>query len=402
MVVVAGVANASRVSSAVEVSSVFVPALVAEFGWSRTLIASATTLGGVATALSGPIVGRILDRYGGRIVVPLGALAVGAGCIALASVQTAAVFVVVYALVRMAGQSFMQFPNQVTVAKWFERRRGTATALLVGIGSVGLIVAPVAVQAIIGRAGIGAAWIALGVLALSLGVLPTLLLSARRPEDLGLRPDGAEREAAVAEAEPSGDGDPAADWTVREALRTRALYLLLGSTVFFSLASTGVGFHQLSYYLERGISPGTAAAAVSSFAFGLMVGGIMWGWLADRLRVQLLLTVEYAMAAVLMLLLLGVRTPVQALPISFGFGMLVGGALAMPTLLLAAYYGRRYLGSIAGILQMARGLALGSGPLVAGIIYDLNGSYAPAFTAFSVMCVGAVVMMAFVRRPVRG
>ena len=68
----------------------------------------------------------------------------------------------------------------------------------------------------------------------------------------------------------------------------------------------------------------------------------------------------------------------------------------------AAYYGRRYLGSIAGILQMARGLALGSGPLVAGIIYDLNGSYAPAFTAFSVMCVGAVVMMAFVRRPTRG
>ncbi len=101
MVVVAGVANASRVSSAVEVSSVFVPALVAEFGWSRTVIASATTLGGVATALSGPIVGRILDRYGGRVVVPLGALAVGFGCIALASVQTAAAFVAVYALVML-------------------------------------------------------------------------------------------------------------------------------------------------------------------------------------------------------------------------------------------------------------------------------------------------------------
>ncbi len=400
MVVVAGVANASRVSSAVEVSSVFVPALVAEYGWSRTVIASATTLGGVATALSGPIVGRILDRYGGRVVVPLGALAVGTGCIALAGVRTAAAFVAVYALVRMAGQSFMQFPNQVTVAKWFERRRGAATALLVGIGSTGLIVAPVAVQAIIGRTGIGAAWIALGVLALSLGVLPTLLLTARRPEDLGLRPDGAEREAAT-DAQALGGGDPATDWTLSEALRTRALYLLLGSTVFFSLASTGVGFHQLSYYLERGISPGTAAAAVSSFAFGLMVGGIMWGWLADRVRVQLLLAVEYAVAAVLMVLLLGVRTPVQALPISFGFGMLVGGALAMPTLLLAAYYGRRYLGSIAGILQMARGLALGSGPLVAGVIYDLNGSYAPAFTAFSAMCVGAVVMMAFVRRPAR-
>ncbi len=399
----AGVANASRVSSAVEVSSVFVPALVAEFGWSRTVIASATTLGGVATALSGPIVGRILDRYGGRVVVPLGASAVGFGCIALASVQTAAAFVAVYALVRMAGQSFMQFPNQVTVARWFERRRGAATALLVAIGSIGLIVAPVAVQAIIGRAGIGAAWIALGVLALSLGVLPTLLLSARRPEDLGLRPDGVELESgAPDELRPGADGEGAADWTVREALSTRALYLLLGSTVFFSLASTGVGFHQLSYYIESGISPGTAAAAVSSFAFGVMVGGVVWGWLADRIRVQLLLTVQYAIAAVLMVLLLGVRTPVQALPISFGFGMLVGGALATPTLLLAAYYGRRYLGSIAGILQMARGLALGSGPLVAGVIYDLNGSYAPAFTTFSVMCVGAVVMMAFVRRPVRG
>ena len=181
IVVVAGLANASRVSSAVEVSAVFVPALALQYGWSLTVIASATTIGGVATSLLGPFVGRAIDRYGTRVVVPIGSLIVGVGCLTLSEVRSPALFVGVYAMVRMGGQSLVQFPNQVTVAKWFERRRGTATAVLVGIGASGLIIAPVAVQAIIESSGIGAAWIALGVLALVLGVGPPLLFTVRRP-----------------------------------------------------------------------------------------------------------------------------------------------------------------------------------------------------------------------------
>jgi len=399
IVVVAGVANASRVSSAVEVSSVFVPALAAEYGWSRTLIASATTVGGIATSLTGPIVGRILDRFGARLVVPFGALVVGVGCFTLANVQTAALFVAVYAMVRMGGQSFMQFPNQVTVANWFDRRRGAATALLVGVGSIGLIVAPVVVQAILTRSGIAAAWIFLGVIVLVLGFAPTLLLTARRPEDIGLRPDGAEAPAADEAGTPADAS--AADWTLHEALSTSTLWLVLASGIMFSLASTGVGFHELSYFQEQGIAPGTTAAVVSTFAFGLTAGGVAWGWLADRIRVQWLIMTQYALGSVLTAWLTTIDVAPFAFVFSFSFGVLVGGGLALPTLLLARYYGRTNLGAIAGVLQMTRGLSLGSGPLVAGLFYDATGAYYGAFVTFSIMGLVSAALMTMARQPDR-
>jgi len=395
---VAGLANASRVSSAVEVSSVFVPALTLEYGWSKTTIASATSIGGVAVALAGPFVGRFLDRYGSRLVVPIGATLTGVGCFILAGVTVAPLFILVYAFVRLSGQAFVQFPNQVAVAKWFDRKRGRAAALMVGVGATGLITAPIAVTAIISARGIGAAWIALGVLALTLGVLPTLIFGARSPEDLGLQPDGVDAPPSTP-GEASTDG--AGDWTLSEAARTPALWLISGSGILYSMASTGVGFHQLAYYVEQGMATSTAAAVVSTFAIGLTVGGITWGLLADRMSVRALIAVQYLLAAALQLLLLEADTTPEAFAISFGLGSLVGGALSLPTLLLASYYGRGYLGSIAGILQMTRGISLGSGPVVAAVIYDFSGGYNPAFTLFAGLCIVAFVMMLFSRRPAR-
>ncbi len=400
IVVIAGLANASRVSSAVEVSSVFVPALTEEYGWSKTVIASGTTIGGIGVMMAGPLVGRILDRYGSRIVVPIGAMLTGLGCFVLASVTIAPMFILVYAFVRLSGQAFVQFPNQVTVAKWFSRRRGRASALLVGLGSIGLISAPVAVTAIIGRYGIGEAWVALGVLAIALGVVPTLVLGARRPEDIGLSPDGAEASTEVESRSVATTAD-AGDWTLSEAIRSPTLWLVAVSGALYSLSSTGVGFHQLAYYVEQGISAGTAAAVVSTFAIGLTIGGITWGVLADRVSIRGLITLQYALAMGLMLALLSADTPTEAFSISFASGLLVGGALSMPTLLFANYFGRTNLGAISGVLQMTRGVSLGSGPVVAALIYDFTGGYAHAFMTFAVLCAMAFVLMLFARRPVR-
>jgi len=376
-----------------------VPALSSEYGWTKTVIASGTTAGGIAVALASPFVGRILDRYGSRWVVPIGATMTGLGCIALAGIQAVPLFVAGYAFVRFSGQTLVQFPSSVTVAKWFETRRGRAMSLLVGIGSIGLISAPIGVQYMLDHHGIGAAWVSLGVLALSLGVAPSLLLMARGPEDIGLLPDGRTESAETTLTEPANEGHE--DWRLSEALHTPALWLIAGSTVFFSLSSTGVGFHQLSYYVEQGISSTTAAAVVSAFAFGITFGGVVWGALSDRVSARVLISIQYGISAVLQLVLLGANTPGEAFPISFGFGFLVGGALSLPTLLLADYYGRAHLGSIASILQMTRGVSLGSGPFVAAVIYDATGGYSLAFVSFALLCTASVVMMAFAYKPRR-
>lgn len=398
--VVSGAANFSRVSSAVEISSIFVPALANEYGWSRTLIASATTLGGAGSAFAGPFVGRLLDRYGGRLVVPAGGLIVGVSCLTLGVIASPVAFVIVYGVVRSAGQALMLFPNSVVVAMWFEKRRGAATATQGAIGALGLVTMPVAVQVVISGAGISWAWVMLGVLALTMGVAPPAILYRRRPEDLGLLPDGAQRGEHDGSGRARG-GATLEGLSLHQALRTPALWVILFASFTVSGSMTGVSFHQLAYYIERGISPGVGATVVATYALGITTGGIAWGWLGDRIHVRWILTGIYVVTVLDIFVLLGVKGPLLAYGFGFVFGTLVGGAMALPTLLLAAFYGRRALGSIAGVVHMSRSFGLGFGPLVAGAFYDTTGSYELAFLSFMAVAGMSAVLMGFVARPPR-
>ena len=392
---VGAAANTSRVVGSVEVASVFVAALIAEHGWSSTLLATATFIGSSGSALGGPFIGRILDRRGPRLITPIGTTLVALSCFALASTDSVIFYIAFYSVVRMAGQGLVQFSSQITTAKWFERRRGRAIALLSLISSTGLVLAPPIAQAVINGAGVAAAWAVFGFLALLLGTIPSALLLARRPEDMGLEPDGARSAAGPANV---GAQAPPSSHTLGDAVRTPALWFIVPAVFMISAVMTGYGFHQLAFYVERGISPSTGAAVISVFAFGFSVGGVTWGALADRFAVRALLTILYAVGAGLTLLLLNVHSPWQAFVSAFGFGFLVGGSIQLPTLLLAAYFGRTHLGAIGGVVHMARGFGLGSGPLIGGLIIDA-WRYEAAWTALAVMAAVAAVLMGFARRP---
>ena len=165
-----------------------------------------------------------------------------------------------------------------------------------------------------------------------------------------------------------------------------------------SAVMTGYGFHQLAFYVERGISASTGAVIISVFALGFSAGGVTWGALADRFPAQALLAVLYAVGAGLMLVLLNVESAGQAFSAAFGFGFLVGGSIQLPTLLLASYFGRAHLGAIGGVAHMARGFGLGGGPLIAGLIIDFSG-YEAAWAALAAMSGLAAAFMGLARRP---
>lgn len=392
---VTGAANIARVSSAVEVSTLFLPVLTEEFGWSVTAIAGATTMGSIGTALTGPLVGRLLDRFGPRMVVALGGLLVGAGCFVLAGVGTLAVFVAAYALVRFAGQGLVLFSTPVAVANWFERRRGTAIAVLLGISAIGLMAAPLGVQYAIETVGWRMAWFALGALAVGLGIVPALLLLVRRPEDVGLMMDGgAEWGAGLRTRRPASSS-----LTVRQAMRSGALWLIMASIFAESLVTTGVGFHQMPYYLERGLDSTIGAAVVSTFAVGLAAGSVAFGWLADRVSPKWLTVAACCVLAGVIALLLAVHSAAEAFVFAFGFGMVVGGFMTLPTVLVASFYGRDWLGSISGVVNVVRGFGLALGPTVAGAFFDLTGGYEPAFVTFMGLSIAGAVLMAAARRP---
>ena len=261
--VVVGVGAAavtSRVVGSVEAASVFVAALTAEYGWSATLLAVPTLIGSSGSALGGPFVGAPAGQA--RPLAsspPWGRRSSASSCFVLAATQSILFYIAFYGLLRMAGQGMVQLSSQITAAKWFERRRGRAIALITLISSVGLVGAPPVAQALIDGPGIAVAWMFFGCLALGIGTVPSLLLLVRSPEDLGLRPDGAPQASAPVQRQ---------SFTAGQAVHTPALWAIVFAVFMVSSVMTGVGFHQLAYYTERGIDPTVGAYVVSSFAFG--------------------------------------------------------------------------------------------------------------------------------------
>ena len=386
---VGAAAVTSRVAGSVEAASVFVAALIAEYGWSATLLAVPTLIGSSGSALGGPFVGRLLDKRGPRLVTTVGTALVAISCFALAATQSILFYIAFYSLLRMAGQGMVQLSSQITAAKWFERRRGRAIALITLISSVGLVAAPPITQALIDGPGLAVAWMAYGFLALGLGTIPSLLLLVRSPEDMGLQPDGAPR---------AGTPRTGLSFTASQAMHTPALWAIVLAVFMISSVMTGVGFHQLAYYVERGISDTTGAKVVSAFALGFSLGGITWGPLGDRLSVRPMLMALYASGVGIMALMLQVHVVWQAFAVALAFGVLVGGSIQLPTLLLANYYGRAHVGAIGGAVHMARGFGLGIGPVIGGLLID-KVSYEAAWITFGAFAASAAVLMGLARRP---
>ena len=386
---VGAAAVTSRVAGSVEVASVFVAALIAEYGWSSTLLAVPTLIGSSGSALAGPFVGRFLDKRGPRIVTTTGTALVGVSCLVLAATNSILFYIAFYSLLRMAGQGMVQLSSQITAAKWFERRRGRAVALVTLISSIGLVAAPPIAQALIDGPGLAVAWVAFGLLALGIGTVPSLLFLVRSPEDMGLQPDGATRAQAPVQRY---------SFTAGQAIRTPTLWAIVFAVFLVSSVMTGVGFHQLAYYVERGIPSSTGATVVSVFALGFSIGGITWGPLGDRLPIRPMLMALYGSGVGTMMLMLQVHAAWQAFAAALAFGVLVGGSMQLPTLLLANYFGRAHIGAIGGAVHMARGFGLGIGPVIGGLLID-EISYEAAWIAFAALAGTAAVLMGFARRP---
>ena len=402
IVVVSALANISRVSAAVEVLSVFIPALVAEFGWSRTLVSSSVFFGSLAGAAVSPVGGYLVDRFGSRFVIIVGALMVAVGCFSLSFTQGAVMFIAAYTLIRMAAQGLIYVATPVAVANWFIRRRGTALAVLFAISSGGLLIAPVLVQSIINVGSWRTGWLVLGTLALALGCIPALLFILRRPEDVGLEADGDVPVGPSADVTTKQIRVSTEDWTAREAVRTPALWMIVVAAFLVNLMLSGVGLHQMPFYLESGLNPTVSAMVIGTFAAGMILGSTVWGWTADRISPRSLLIATYLGGACLMALLLSVKGTATAFSFSFLFGFIVGGAsLTLPTVLLGSYYGRTSLGSIQGVLQGVRVLGLAVGPMIAGRYYDVTQSYIGAFVSFGILAVLASLLMVLCRHPRR-
>jgi len=188
---------------------------------------------------------------------------------------------------------------------------------------------------------------------------------------------------------------------LREAARTRALWLLISGLFIGTLANGAVSFHLVAYYSDKGMSSAVAAVAISVYALFGAIANFVWGFLVERMSERLLL----AAAMVLSSLSLGLMLPVQhaapAIAVAAVYGMAARGEGTLVNTILAQYYGRDSYGRIAGVVSPFNSLALGIGPLLASICFDLSGSYTIAFALFSGTYLFSAFILVLARKPAR-
>src|SRR3954447_15071373 len=280
-------AGFARQGPAVATLSIFVEPLTRDFGWSRTALSGAVSLGGVLAAVAAPLIGPLLDRRGSRLLLCASVLVNGVILMLLSLTPSLLVFYLLFCVARMNWAAPFELGLYGALNNWFVRRRTLASAILNLALAAGLIAMPLVAQAAIAARGWRAGWLAIGAMTLLIGFVPIWLLLVRRPEDLGLLPDGAPGPASGAiRTESRGGAIPEAAYSRKQALGTAAFWLLLLYTVLVYPVQAGVSLHQAPFLIERGVPPTIAAAIVSTFSLMSAVASLACGFLPRWLPIR--------------------------------------------------------------------------------------------------------------------
>ena len=393
----------ARPVASVAVLSVFVIPMTEEFGWSRGFFSVAVSLGAVCGLIMSPYAGRLIDRYGSGVILAGCSAVVGACALGLSAIAQAWAFYAIYVPGRAVFSSPLELGTTTAISNWFIRRRPMALAWFGAVQGVGLGVLPLAAASLIDGMGWRSAWVALGVFTIATGALPPLLLMARRPEDMHLAADpaGPEEESGTAGPSPSERAQGTAwrdvDYTVREALRTPAFWILAFFSMVGFMAQAGVSLHQTAHYVDAGVSHSQAALVATAFALGQIPGGMVWSLAPRRLPVRIMLAVSAVWVAGGVFGIAFTHTLLWGVLFSFLFGAGVGGLHTLLRLAWADYYGRLHLGAIRGLTLPAQIGGQAIGPAVSGFMFDASGGYLAPFVIFaSAVALSALLVLAAV------
>ena len=367
--------------------SLFCPPILDEFGWERGVTAGVLSFGFLVSAVLSPALGRLMDRRGPRVVIELGVGLVAAGLMLAPLTRRPWHLYATLGVLVGGGSICLGYTSQALyLANWFVRRRGLALSLAFsGVGAGSIVLLPW-LQSVIGREGWRAACWSLSLLVLAL-LAPINLLLKRRPEDLGLEPDGDSSAHAVGPRRRTANVVDAAwvavDWTVSRAARTARFWWIAVGYFCGLFAWYAVQVHQTKYLVEIGFSPTDAAWALGFVSLAAIPGQVALGHLSDRIGREWVWTVGslgFALCYVALLMLRQAPTPTLLYLMVIAQGMLGYGLVSVIGAIPAEIFESRHYGAIFGTLMLAAIVGGAGGPWVTGALHDATGSYTLAFS----------------------
>ncbi|MGP1679877.1 MAG: MFS transporter [Burkholderiales bacterium] len=355
--------------------------LVEERGWSKTALSGAAVLQPMESAVLGPVLGWVVDRFGPQGMIRAGIVTFGLGFLLLSQIDTLAGFYAAFIVIALGSSLCGFFPINVAIIHWFDKRRARALSILsLGLAFGGLFVPVIAWS--MQSYGWRATAFASGLAAMLIG-WPLARVFRRRPEDLGETLDGL-APAATDPARP--DISAQREFSAREALRTGAFWLLSLGHGFALLIVYAVNVHAITHMKEDLGYSVAQASLVITLMIAAQIGGVLLGWaIGDRYQKRMIAAFCMLMHAAGLLMLTYATGPVMLA----AFALLHGGAWGlrgpMMQAIRADYFGRRSIGMILGLSSMIVVIGQIGGPMVAGVLADLTGNYRAGFTVLAVL-----------------
>ncbi|MFH1639977.1 MAG: MFS transporter [Chloroflexota bacterium] len=382
----------------------FVASLQREFGWSRAGIMTAATIHTLIMGASGILIGRIVDRYGPRLIIIIGAMIICPCFILMSRMQQLGQFYFLYGLAGIGFAAVGFIPVSYLVFKWFRKRRGLAIGISgIGIGAGGFAMPLIIGGLLIPNFGWRNAYLAIGLFA-ALFIIPLDLLVIRtKPEDIGLLADGDEGVTVESLTHSSPHQQTDADGlTMRMAFRTRAFWLLSLSSAAFGFSCSGIIQNQVPHLEDIGFPIAVAAGALGAVGIGSGVGKLVFGVICDWIRPKYVWVIGICCQMVALVMLMNVNSSSSVVSIwmyAILFGLGLGSWLPAMSLLTSTNFGMVAYATISAAAGLLNTIGGSAGGLIAGYIFDMQQSYHLAFIIFMVLYALAMVATLALRRP---
>ena len=372
--------------------------LIEQKGWSKTSLSAASAMQSAETAIIGPAMGWLIDRFGPQNMIRAGIITFGVGLMMFSQIETLAGLYASVLVIALGSSLSGYFPLNIALIHWFERKRARALSIS-GLGlAVGGILVPLVAWSM-QQFGWRATAFGSGVVMIAIG-WPLARLFKRRPEDIGETLDGLPPPAAGESTDLHPEAGTQREFTARQALRTSAFWLLALGHGFALFVVTAVNVHAINH-MRQSLDYSVAQASLFIMIMtAFQVGGVLLGGaVGDRYSKRWMCAACMLMHAVGLLMLTFATGPLMLTAFAVLHGLAWGVRGPFMQAIRADYFGRRSIGMILGLSSLIIAIGQIGGPMVAGVLGDATGDYRAGFTVLALLAGAGSLLFAFARRP---
>jgi MFS family permease len=365
-------------------SAVFFVPIIKHFGWSRTKLSLAFSIGWVTGGAAGPLIGWIADRVNPKKMMMVGAIITGLAYLVLSRATNFWEILAINGLFGICVGASTVIPCSIVIASWFTARRGLAMGIAFAGGTLGGAVMTIVANYAIASGGWRFGYVALA-LPILVVVVPSIVIFIRTRTATEIRESNQALDTVVANADEPVVPIELPGLEISQARRTRSFWMISVAQLLGGVALIGMGPHFIAYLTGIGYTASFAATVVSLYLVVTTVGTLLGGPFADRWGARAAMVATYILAALGMFGLFAASHPL-GLAISILAGGFAAGAVAvqMPMMMIESL-GLKRFGSVYGITSIFFTAGAAVSPVVTGRVFDQTGSYSVVIASFAVM-----------------